>query len=363
MKRKLMSLLLVFTLVISSAAAMTSLSFGAAKTATVYVTVSNCGDVAVAEDGRIMADVAVKVAAGSTVDDALKVFHEKYCKDGYKMEEGSWGPFVSKLWGVETSNTLFFVNDVKLVETISNVKIEDGDRIVASINADGNFYSDYYSYFNKKKVTVTTGEDLSMTLKGYSGMTGDQDSATAIENAQLGVVTDKGFTALEGVVTDEKGNVTIKMDPAQFEVGKTYVISAKGTVATTATDWNTEGNPTVDVDAPTIAPVCKVTVQSKIAAGVKATEITSVKAAASKGKVALTWKKSTGYKVDGYQVYRSEKKSSGFTKMFTTKAKSYKNTKSLKKGTRYYYKVRGYRTVDGKTVYTNWSDTVSAAAK
>lgn len=354
-----MSLLLVLTLVVSSAAAMTSLSFGAAKTATVYVTVSNCGDVAVAEDGDVMANVAVKVAADATVEDVMKAFHEKYCKDGFAMSENDWGPFVSKLWGVETTNTLFFVNDTALVETIPNVKIKNGDRIVASINADNEHYSDYYTYFSQKKADVTTGEDLSLTLKGYSGMMGGD--AAAISKIQLGVVTAEGFVPLEGVVTDEKGNVTIKMNPAQFEVGKTYVISAKGIVPTTASDWST--GETFDVDAPTIAPVCKVTVQSKIAAGVKATEITSVKAAASKGKVALTWKKSAGYKVDGYQVYRSEKKSSGFTKMFTTKAKSYKNTKSLKKGTRYYYKVRGYRTVDGKTVYTNWSDTVSAVAK
>lgn len=361
MKRKLVSLLLVLTLVVSSAAAMSCLSWAAEKTATVYVTVSNCGDIAVTEDGEPMADVAVKVVADATVDEVMKAFHDVHCKDGYKMEEGNWGPFVSKLWGVETQNTLFFVNDVALVETISNVKIKDGDRIVASINADNNYYSDYYTYFSKKKTTVTAGEELSLTLKGFSGMNGGE--AAAIAKAQLGVVTDKGFVALEGVVTDDAGNAAIKMDPTQFEAGKTYVISAKGTVPTTATDWNTEGNPTVDVDAPTIAPVCKVTVQSKIAAGVKATKITSVKATASKGKVALAWKKSVGYKVDGYQVYRSTKRSSGFTKMFTTKAKSYKNTKSLKKGTRYYYKVRGYRTVDGKTVYTNWSDTVSAVAK
>ncbi len=361
MKRKLVSLLLVLTLVLSSAAAMTCLSWAAEKGATVYVTISNRGDVAMTEDGETMADVAVKVSEGATVDDVMKAFHEAYCKDGYKMEEGNWGPFVSKLWGVETQNTLFFVNDVALVETISNVKIKAGDRIVASINADDKLYSDFYSYFSPKKTTVTTGEDLSLTLKGFSGMLGGD--AAAIANAQLGVVTDKGFVALEGVVTDEAGNAVIKMDPAQFEVGKTYVISAKGTVATTATDWNAEGTPTVDVDAPIMAPVCKVTVQSKIAAGVKGTKITNLKAAASKGKVSLTWKKSAGYKVDGYQVYRSTKKSSGFTKMFTTKARSYKNTKSLKKGTRYYYKVRGYRTVDGKTVYTQWSNVVSVIAK
>lgn len=361
MKRKLVSLLLVLVLVVSSAAAMTSLSFAAEKNTVVYVTISNRGDAAVTEDGKVMADVAVNVAADATVSDVMKAFHEIYCKDGFAMTEGDWGPFVSKLWGIETTNTLFFVNNAALVETISNIKIKDGDRIVASVNADDKFYSDFYSYFNKEKATITAGKEFSLILKGYSGMNGGDPAAIA--DAQLGIVTEKGFEPLSGVVTDANGRAVIKMDPAQFKGGKTYVISAKGTVSTTATDWSAEGTPTVDVDAPTIAPVCKVTVQSKNAAGVKATKITGLKAASSRGKVDLTWKKSAGYKVDGYQVYRSIKKDSGFVKMNSVNVRYSKDTKSLKKGTRYYYKVRGYRTIDGKTVYTNWSAVVSAVAK
>ena len=361
MKRKLVSLMLILALVVSCAASMTALSFGAEKTATVYVTISNRGDVAVSEDGKVMADVAVKVAAGTTVDDVMKAFHKAYCKDGYAMTDGEWGAFVSKLWGVETTNNLFFVNNVGLVEAVDAAKVKDGDRIVASINADDKLYSDFYSYFSKTKVTVTTGEELSLTLKGFSGML--KGEAEAIAKAQLGVVTDKGFAPLEGVITDEAGNAVIKMDPAQFEVGKTYVISAKGTVPTTATDWSAEGTPTVDVDAPTIAPVCKVTVQSKVAAGVKATKITDAKITASKGKTALKWKKSAGYKVDGYQIYKSTKKNSGFKKVDTAKTAKYSiDKKALKKGN-HYYKVRGYRIVDGKTVYTQWSAAVRVTVK
>lgn len=357
MKRKLVSLLLVLALVVSSEAAMTGLSFAAEKDATVYVTISNRGEVAVTEDGQIMADVAVKAAADATVDDVMKAFHAVYMPDGYGTRDG----FVQKLWGVETANNLFFANDKGLVVAVGSAKVKDGDRIVASVNADDDFYSDFYSYFSKKKTTVTTGENLTLTLKGFSGMTGGE--AAAIADAQLGIVTEKGFAPLSGVVTDENGRAVIKMDPAQFKVGKTYVISAAGTVPAKATDWNAEGTPTVDVSAPTIAPVCKVTVQSKAAAGVKATKITGLKTASSRGKVALTWKKSAGYKVDGYQIYRSTKKDSGFIKMNSVNVRSSKDTKSLKKGTRYYYKVRGYRTIDGKTVYTNWSAVVSAVAK
>ena len=67
------------------------------------------------------------------------------------------------------------------------------------------------------------------------------------------------------------------------------------------------------------------------------------------GYVKVKWTKSAG-SVDAYEIYRSTKKDSGYgdTPYFTTKQGGlsgwYKNTKELKKkGTRYYYKVRGKR--------------------
>lgn len=105
----------------------------------------------------------------------------------------------------------------------------------------------------------------------------------------------------------------------------------------------------------------------RITAGVKATTIKLKSKTASKG-IRVEWSKSKGYRLDGYQVYRSVKRSSGYGKsaFYTTSSGdklSYLNTKQLKKGQRYYYKVRGVRVINGIKVYTQWSNKARRIAK
>lgn len=55
----------------------------------------------------------------------------------------------------------------------------------------------------------------------------------------------------------------------------------------------------------------------------------------------------------GYEIYRSTKKSKGYKRIVTTKKTSYKDT-DLKAGKKYYYKVRAYRKVKGKKIYSEF---------
>ena len=74
---------------------------------------------------------------------------------------------------------------------------------------------------------------------------------------------------------------------------------------------------------------------------------------ASKKKVKVTWKKITG--VTGYQISCSTKKNK--TKIVATVkgAKVQSKKLTVKRGTYLYYKVRAYKTVNGKKVTGTWS--------
>lgn len=99
----------------------------------------------------------------------------------------------------------------------------------------------------------------------------------------------------------------------------------------------------------------------KIKAGVEKTTIKLKSTLTKKGNVKLTWTKSKGYKVDYYEVFRSIKKNSGYGKkpFYVTASGSkttYTNTKQLKAGKTYYYRVRGVREIAGEKVYTKYSN-------
>lgn len=78
---------------------------------------------------------------------------------------------------------------------------------------------------------------------------------------------------------------------------------------------------------------------------------TSVKAKATKKKVTVSFASATGAKK--YEIYRSTKKTSGFKKIKTTTSRKYVDRK-VKRGKRYYYKVKSIRTGKGtiKSVYS-----------
>ena len=111
--------------------------------------------------------------------------------------------------------------------------------------------------------------------------------------------------------------------------------------------------------APTAAATVKWT-STKL----KATKMDLTKVASySYNKIKLTWEPLSG--VDGYQIYRATSKIGTYTKVttITDPTRSTYINGSRTCGKTYYYKIRAYKKMNGKTVYSKYSSILSAYAK
>ena len=77
-------------------------------------------------------------------------------------------------------------------------------------------------------------------------------------------------------------------------------------------------------------------------------------------KITMSWTKVPG--VTGYAVYRANSKNGTYKYLKTTTTNSCANA-GLKAGIKYYYKVRAYKTVDGKKIYGAFSEAKSMLTK
>ena len=117
------------------------------------------------------------------------------------------------------------------------------------------------------------------------------------------------------------------------------------------------------VEAKKKADAAKKALQAKIKAA-KNQKVKGFKAKALKGRKAkISWKKNK--KVSGYQIFRSLKKKSGFKKVTQIKKNgTVKFTnKKLKKSKKYFYKMRTFTKVSGKTYYGKWTTVKKIKAK
>ncbi len=239
-----------------------TLTAAAAKELTVYVTVSDQG-VLPASGGAVMANVPVTVTGDytgkATVDAVLTAFHAAYCPGGYATSTGAYGLGVTKLWGNTSGNYLFFVNGEGLASGVGTDTMVNGDRLLASVNKDSVYYADWYAAFDRTAVTVTAGDDLTLTLRGHLGMawTAADKENVPLAGVTVGTAADGAFTALSGKVTGADGQVTLS-----FARPGTYYVSASGTVSDEVTDYAT--SQTVTADCPIMAPVCVVTVKPAV---------------------------------------------------------------------------------------------------
>lgn len=184
--------------------------------ASVSVTISDQGTLAVVQEQVTVTDFDGDNAL--TVSDALYAVHEVCyaggAAAGYQAFEGEYGLSLGMLWGNDSGNFGYCVNNASCWSLADAVS--EGDFVTAYIYADSTYYSDLYTFFDQNTLSAAAGETLTLTLSG-AGYDADWNPVTVpVAGAELTVNGEK-----TGILTDEEGKAQL-----QITDGGSYVISA-----------------------------------------------------------------------------------------------------------------------------------------
>ena len=234
---------------------------------------------------------------------------------------------------------------IATVDSSGKVSLKGGTGVVY-ITVTSPATSNYAAATKQVKITVSADEAAAATITTGADSYSKTVSDTGFD---LGASANSG-----GALTFSSSDTTI----ASVSSDGYVTLKGKAGTATITIQCAAAGN----YEAATKTVKITVTEQSSGSSIVTGVENTTIKASSvlGSGFIRLNWTKSAGYKVDYFEIYRSTSKTGfGDTPFFTTSsgtATTYKNTKSLEKGVRYYYRIRGVRSVNGQTVYTQWSN-------
>lgn len=501
---------------------------------TVYVSISNDGDFVTGNDGTVMARVPVQISYFDLADYGLQDFYryeadtfenggkylytgtpdatkvikqptllhlyikvlEQYyaCRtlaaadmhsDIINVTGSATSMYMKNFWGHD-ENLMYYVDHAYPLQTTGwgstadYILLRDGMEIDLGMFSDWDFYkTGAFAYFDKTSANTTTGNSVTLTMRGTATNAAQDGSSSFSGQAMPGepvrVSSDGGHTwQTDYATTDDNGQVTLKFSKAgtyyisggplfknfPSELGTPDVVppvsvitvtdsgSSSGTgggtigggsgsggtggsgadaskiaapvatVSSTGTDsakveWKAvdgatsytayvKKNADTQWTSQTVEGTFKIftgldsgtkydfkvvangnvngslvtSADSKIVSATtgakddpsnneanKPGKIKSLKAKTTKGKITLTWKNSKpAFKLTGYQIYKSTKKSTGFKKVATVKKTKCVIKKGLKKKKSYYIKVRGYKKASGKVIYTSWK-TIKVKAK
>ena len=242
--------------------------------------------------------------------------------------------------------------------------IDDTLNCMESYKADGGYLYNLDKVYNyntgELEDPVISGNSTGLALAAYSAVN-DFDKAQKIYNEMVNSFECKD---VKGAYAYTAGGDENALATADVFTGLTKFYEALKvketqdaltTTTTTTTTAPANNNTTTTTTSTSQTAVAKI----------KAPKKTSIKKVnGAKKAISVTWKKVSGVK--GYQVqvatdkkFKKNKKTVTIKKQKTTKT----TVKKLKAKKKYYVRVRTYKTVNGKKVYSSWSKVKSVKAK
>ncbi len=205
--KKLFSVMLAFLMIMGC---MSITSFADDASATVYVSISNKGQLVAAQTKVTVTDIDGDNAL--TVNDALYAAHEATysggAKEGYSYyTHKDYGLSIGKLWGDTSGNFGYYINNSSCWSLADSVK--SGDYLNAFVYSDSKNYSDKYCFFNNFTVTADSNSDIELTLCSAGYDASWNPVTLPVANAEITV--DGKAT---GVKTDANGKATIQISGA-----------------------------------------------------------------------------------------------------------------------------------------------------
>lgn len=248
--------------------------------------------------------------------------------------------FIKTLGSAGYKNVGVYANKYWFTSRLTSSVFDKYPRWVAQYNYRCDYTGNYHMWQSTDSGKVSgigTNADLNFKIGSWNvnALQTAAVSSVKLNKTSLKLINGSSYTLKKSIAPSNASNKTVtwtssnKKVAAVSSAGK---ITAKGVGKATITAKTSNGK----------KAVCKVTVRPKT------NKIIKLKKSGKKS-IKITWSKVS--ETTKYQIYMSKKKSSGYKRIKTTSAKTFSFTKKgLKRGRRYYFKIRSYKTV-GKTKY------------
>lgn len=181
-----------------------------AAAATVYVTISDKGNLVMARKAVTVTDL--NGDGKLDVDEALYAAHKAAypggAEAGYEALYGAYGLSLTKLWGDTSGAFGYWLNDASCWSAEDEVKADD--YLVAFVYADQMYWSDAYAKITPAQATIKVGESVSVNVEqaGYDDnwntvFAACKDAAVSVYDADMNPVKD-GYSVKDYTVTFDK---------------------------------------------------------------------------------------------------------------------------------------------------------------